>query len=196
MAEDRGTWARGGAVVSAALASMCCILPLSFGALGLSTTVVAAFFETLRPWFLTLAALLLGVGIYFALRRPARGEVCSTESRSLSRLTRPTLWVSTIAVLALALFPSISGIAAGGNEELAATTASKVVVLKIEGMTCESCTLGVRNALLDVPGVIDAAVSYDRKNAEVRVRSERPPDGSALLAAVETAGYSGTMASQ
>jgi copper chaperone CopZ len=193
MAEGLGSWARGGAVVSAALASMCCILPLGFGVLGLSTTVVAAFFENLRPWFLTLAALLLGVGFYFALRRPVEGEVCSTDSSSLSKLAKPALWIPTIAVLALALFPSISGIAAGDNEELAATTASEVVVLKIEGMTCESCVPGVRTALLDVPGVIDAAISYEQKNAQVRVRSERSPETSALLAAIEKAGYTGAL---
>jgi hypothetical protein len=41
-----------------------------------------------------------------------------------------------------------------------------------------------------VPGVLDAAVSYERKKAEVRVRKERPPEASGLLAAVEKAGYS------
>ncbi len=193
MAGSGGAWARGGAVVSAALASMCCILPLGLGALGLSTTVVAAFFEPLRPWFLALAALLLGSGFYFAFRSPPEGEVCSPESRALSKISKPALWVSTIAVVALALVPSISGIAAGGNEELGPTTASEVVVLKIEGMTCEACVPGVRTALLDVPGVIDAAVNYERKNAQVRVRAERPPEASALLAAVEKAGYTGAL---
>ena len=97
MAEDRGTWARGGAVVSAALASMCCILPLSFGALGLSTTVVAAFFETLRPWFPTLATLLLGVGIYFALRRPARGEVCpDSHSDVVFSTSRVSIFIAVL----------------------------------------------------------------------------------------------------
>jgi copper chaperone CopZ len=172
---------------------MCCILPLGLGALGLSTTVVAAFFEPLRPWFLALAALLLGSGFYFAFRSPPEGEVCSPESRALSKISKPALWVSTIAVVALALVPSISGIAAGGNEELGPTTASEVVVLKIEGMTCEACVPGVRTALLDVPGVIDAAVNYERKSAQVRVRAERPPEESALLAAVEKAGYTGAL---
>jgi copper chaperone CopZ len=47
--------------------------------------------------------------------------------------------------------------------------------------------------LLDEPGVIDVAVSYERKRAEVRVRSERPPEASALLAAVEKSGYSAAL---
>lgn len=62
-------------------------------------------------------------------------------------------------------------------------------------MTCESCVPGVRTALLDVPGVIDAAVSYEKKNARVRVRAERPPETSDLLAAVARAGYTGALES-
>ncbi len=192
MADDEktGAWARTGAVVSAGLASMCCILPLGFGALGISTSVAAGFFEPLRPWFLTSAALLLSAGFYFALRQPAQGEACATDSRKLSKLSKPALWLSTVFVIGLALFPTISGIAVGGTSELATTTDSKVVVLTIAGMTCETCTPSVRTALMDVPGVIDAAVSYEHKNARVKVRAERPPDETLLLAAVDSAGYS------
>ncbi len=193
---SRGAWARAGAVVSAVLASMCCILPLAFGAIGLSTTVLAAFFEPLRPWFLALAALLLAVGFFFALRRPterAKGEACYADSRWLSKLSKPALLLSTAAVIGLALFPSLSGLASGGSGDLAATTASEVIVLKIDGMTCEACVPGIRAALLDEPGVIDVAVSYERKRAEVRVRSERPPEASVLLAAVEKSGYSAAL---
>jgi len=194
MERNDGAWARGGAVVSAALASMCCILPLGLGVLGLSTTAAAAFFEPLRPWFLALATLLLGVGFYFAFRSPTEGEACDSNSGALARLSRPTLWLSTVAVLALALFPSFTGVALGGSSELAPTTASEVVQLRIDGMTCEACTSGVRDSLLDVPGVIDAAVSYDEARARVRVRAERPAAPAALLAAVEKAGYSATVA--
>ena len=192
MARLGGAWTHGGAVVSAALASMCCILPLGLGVAGLSTTAVAAFFEPLRPWFLTLAALLLVVGFYLAFRAPAAGTVCDTDSRPLARLSKPTLWLSTVAVLALALFPSLAGVAAGGGSELAPTISSEVVELRIDGMTCEACTSDIRANLLDVPGVIDAAVSYEHERARIRVRAERPPGSTALVAAVERAGYSAT----
>ena len=194
MARVGGAWARGGAVVSAALASMCCILPLGLGVVGLSATTIAAFFEPLRPWFLTLAALLLAVGFYFAFRAPADAAVCDTESRPFQRLSKPTLWLATVAVIALALFPSLAGVAVGGSSELAPATASQVVELRIDGMTCEACTSGVRDALLNVPGVIDAAVSYEEARARVRVRTERPPAPATLFAAVREAGYSATMA--
>lgn len=90
-------------MVSAALASMCCILPLSLGTRGLSATVVAAFFEPLKPWFLALAALLLGIGFNLAFRCPPEGEVCSPNSRALSKISKPAVRVSTIAIVALVI---------------------------------------------------------------------------------------------
>lgn len=196
MPRDRTTWARAGALVSAALASMCCILPLGLGVAGLSTTAIAAFFEPLRPWFLALTGLLLSIGFYFALRRPIEGEACGTEWRRLTRLSKLTLWLSTVAVVALALFPTLAGVAGGGGSELAPATASEVVELRIDGMTCEACAAAVRDALLEVPGVVDAAVSFEEARARVRLRAERPPTVRALVAAVEEVGYGATPSPQ
>ena len=181
-----------GAVVSAALASMCCILPFGLAALGLglSGAVVAAFFEPLRPYFLVLAALLLGLGFYLSSRTPSETEACSTGTSSVSRASRPTLLAAALATAALAMFPSIVGSASGDGDTLALETRTTVIVLQLEGMTCEGCATGIRNELLDVPGVIDAAVSYERKVAEIRVREERAPEVSLLVEAVERAGFS------
>lgn len=179
-----------GAVVAAAFASMCCILPLGLGAIGLSGAMASAFFEPLRPYFLAVSAALLALGFYFSYRAPRNGEVCRTRFSKLSLASRPTLLVATLGTLILALFPSIAGLASGGSETLAPQVDSNVVVLRIEGMTCESCAPGVRAHLLDVPGVIDAAVSYERKVAEVRVREEQGPELQVLILAVEQAGYS------
>ena len=189
-----GKAAGAGAVVAAALASMCCILPVGLGAIGLSGAVLSAFFEPLRPYFLVLSAVLLSVGFYFAFRKPAEGEACTAESSRLSRASRPALFVAALATTALAMFPTISGFASGGVETLPSKVESSVIVLHVDGMTCESCAPGVRSELLDVPGVIDAAVSYEREVAEVRVREERPPEVELLLEAVKKAGYSATVA--
>ncbi len=177
--------AGAGAVLAAALASMCCILPLGLGALGLSGAVLSAFFEPLRPYFLTLAGVLLALGFYFSFRSPRAGEACEAGASKLTRASRPTLFVAALATATLAMFPSIAGFASGASDELSPSVTSEVVVLRVEGMTCESCTPAIRAELLDVPGVIDAAVSYGRKVAEVRVREERPPETSLLIAAVE-----------
>ncbi len=188
---DGAKAAGAGAVVSAALASMCCILPLGLGALGLSSTALSAFFAPLRPYFLALAGVLLALGFYSSFRASrTAAAVCATDSGRVSRLSRPTLWIATAAVLSLALFPSLAGTASGGGAELRSEVASEVVVLRVEGMTCAACAPEIRSELLDVPGVIDAAVSYEQATAEVRIRTEKRPADATLLAAVERAGYS------
>ena len=178
-----------GAVAAAAFASMCCILPVGLGALGVSGVVLSALFEPLRPYFLALSGALLALGFYLSFRTPAQGEACATNASKVARASRPTLFIAALATAALALFPSISGFASGGAGSLAPQVDSSLIVLAIDGMTCESCVPAVRVHLLDVPGVIDAAVSYERKVALIRVREERAPAVSLLVEAVEKAGY-------
>ncbi len=60
-------------------------------------------------------------------------------------------------------------------------------VLHITGMTCSSCASHVEKALLAVPGVHKAEVSYPE--ALARVSGEPAPDPTMLFSAVEAAGY-------
>ena len=60
-------------------------------------------------------------------------------------------------------------------------------VLAITGMTCNSCASHVEQALLGVPGVRKAEVSYPQGTA--RVRAEKVLDPATLSAAVQAAGY-------
>jgi copper chaperone len=60
------------------------------------------------------------------------------------------------------------------------------IELDITGMTCDHCVRSVTNALKDVPGVSDAVVSLDDKQATVTAESV---DIEALIAAVEEEGY-------
>jgi copper chaperone CopZ len=190
---DRINLAGGSAVVAAGLASICCILPLGLGVLGLSGAMISAFFEPLRPYMLALAGLLLALGFYLSFRAGKTREVCSTDSMTASRAARPTLFIAVAATVGLALFPSMVSLASGGQETLPAEVESKVVLLQVVGMTCETCASQVRTQLLDLPGVIDVAVSYERGVAAVRVREERGPEVHSLIEAVEQAGFTATV---
>lgn len=53
-----------------------------------------------------------------------------------------------------------------------AAAAERSVTLEVEGMTCASCPYMVRQALLDVEGVISAEVSYERERARVAYDDE------------------------
>ena len=65
--------------------------------------------------------------------------------------------------------------------------AERETTLRIDGMTCASCSGRVEKALLKVPGVESAAVNLATERATIRARAD--VSSSALQAAVEKAGY-------
>ena len=191
----RGLWASRGAVVAAVLASACCLLPLVLGGLGLSMLSIAAMFESARPYFLGITALLLGAGFYFAyFRRPeaAAGSASTTGRRMSRQLGRPTLWVATLAVAALAFFPVYAPIFAGERTSVQPpieNARSEVLILRVEGMTCQGCAAAIEQELVQVSGVQSAAVNYERAEARVILDPASRPNDGRLLRAVEKAGF-------
>lgn len=82
------------------------------------------------------------------------------------------------------------GTVAGASPQEAGTSASQageVMTLKIEGWTCASCEKDIRRALLAVPGVNRAAVSYARGGAIVEIDPGRVTRDQ-LVQAVASAG--------
>lgn len=193
-AETPGTvWATAGSVVSAIAASACCWLPLLLLAIGVSAAGVSSAFETLRPVFLGVAALLLGYAFY---RTYFRQEVCAPGSscpvpRKGQRLNRVMLWVATGFVLVFALFPKYVGhlLADNGRQANVSVEGTTVVTLDLDGMSCEACAPTVEKALRSVPGVTSASVSYTESRAKVTIDPASPPSREALVKAVEKAGY-------
>ena len=90
-------WAPVGAIVSA-LATLACCLPLGIagavGALGLSGVLAQ-----LQPWFVGLAVILLGVGVFQLYRR--------NSCQRRSRLSLILLALSAIVIVAVLVFPQI-----------------------------------------------------------------------------------------
>ncbi|WP_298234482.1 heavy metal translocating P-type ATPase, partial [uncultured Azohydromonas sp.] len=64
----------------------------------------------------------------------------------------------------------------------------QTVRLRVEGMTCASCSARVERVLSRQPGVISASVNLATEQAEV-VLAAREPDVAALVQVVERAGY-------
>lgn len=62
---------------------------------------------------------------------------------------------------------------------------SQTTVLKVEGMSCNHCKLAVEKALQTVPGVVNAMVSLEKKEAVVTGSASR----DLLVKAVEEADF-------
>ncbi len=199
-AEPSGRWATGGAIAAAVVASSCCILPLVFGAAGISTVALAGTFESARPYVLGVTAVLLGLGFYYSYFRKSScepGDACEAPRRGPQRTSRTMLWLATLAVAAFAFFPSYASVFAGSKTPAVSgfeSIESKELVLEVSGMTCEACTVSVQNELATVPGVLRSEVDFEAGKAIVLVQTDAPPSADALLAAVHRAGYSAVLA--
>ena len=161
-----------GSVITAGLASLCCIGPIFFGGLGATAVALGAKFEALRPYFLTLTGIFLALGFYFVYRQPKEQEACESEVCETPRLTRwakPGLWVVAAVVILLALFPNYYGAFRTEGNSPAGPIASSLVTeeLQIDGMSCEACATGLEGALQQVSGVAGATVSYENKKAMI-----------------------------
>lgn len=85
------------AAIVSAVATIGCCLPLGFlGAVGAAGAGV--LFTSLRPWLLGLSVVLLSFGFF----QYFRGAQCGLKR---STVTVVLLWIATLVVLLLALFP-------------------------------------------------------------------------------------------
>ena len=187
-----------GSIGAAFVASLCCIGPVVLGGLGLGAAL-ASTFEPLRPYFLAMTAVLLALGFYALYRKPAareacEGEVCAPDGRP-KRAAKAMLWLASVAVLALALFPYYGGQligAAAAKSSVAESVQLETVELKIAGMTCEACAGTVKYTLMETPGVADAEVNYPAGRATVQYDPDQT-DTAKLIKAVDATGYQASL---
>ena len=196
---ERGScgWTAAAATLTAALSSACCWLPLLLLTVGVSTAGVSGFLKAYRIPSLIASALLLGAGFYLAyFRKPrcAPDGSCSMPDRRLTRLNMSVLWIATLCVAAIALFPTY--VRALMAPRTSVSIDGRTVTLKIEGMTCAGCAGGIELELRKVPGVLAARVLYDQASATVVVNPSAPSDEADLVAAVERAGYEAILESE
>lgn len=186
-----------GSTLAAFLASLCCLGPLLLGGAGLSAVLVATF-APLRPYFLAVSGILLAGGFYFVYRKPkagvaCAGDTCAPESGT-RRIAKPLFWLATLAVAALAFFPSyglkLVRIPAAAAPISSATL--QTAELKITGMDCPVCSVVIQRKLLETPGVMKAEVRYPAGSATVRFDSSQT-DTSKLIAVVNDTGYKATV---
>ena len=218
-ARKAGTWAASGAVVAAVLSSACCWLPLLLVAVGVSAGSAGVLFESYRWLFLGVTAVLLAAGFYFVyFRQPlARlgagaaptackpGDACAAPNRKLQRFNKIMLWVATVFVASFAFFPNYVGFLLGGADELPVAVAEEPTSpnpsvpkpvtrdYAVVGMSCEGCTVHVKDALAAVPGVTVVQVNYRDNLVRVTFAAGTKPDDSAVLAAMDELGYEASL---
>lgn len=103
---ERANWIAAGALLGAALASACCVVPLLFVTLGISGAWIANLtaLEPYKPYVTAVTLALLGIGfwhVYFRPMPPCKdGSYCARPHST--RATRSVLWLG-LAIVILAL---------------------------------------------------------------------------------------------
>jgi len=168
----------GGAALAAVMASLCCLIPLLFAGVSFTPIVVADKFAVIRPYLLVITGALLLAGFYYAYR-PLKsccepGSACGTPASR--RRTRIALWLATAFAVVLTTFPYWSPAVARGITQspqtplvgLAAQGPVTTAKLRLSGMVCEMCALGIENTLRKQPGIRSARVNFSESAAEVQ----------------------------
>ena len=160
---------RNSAIVTALLASLCCITPVLaiFGGLsGIASTF--SFLEPLRPYFIVFTAIILGYAFYNAYKPKKKNEIecaCDDENVETKKSfinSKSFLWIVTVIAVVLITFPYYSqAFFPESQSELSANSNHIIKAkLEIEGMTCTSCEQSVDYALKSEKGVLSAESSY------------------------------------
>ncbi|VAX38024.1 hypothetical protein MNBD_PLANCTO02-2688 [hydrothermal vent metagenome] len=199
-----------GMVLSAMMASSCCWLPLLLLAMGVSGAGIASTLEAYRPLFMVVTFSFLGAAFYFTYR-PKKSVVdsaescCATQSASekdccassgkgrfnIMSLNKVMLWGVTVMAIAFLFFPSYVGAFLGGDEKTVTENMAQSVI-KIEGMTCESCSKIAEKAIQSVSKVQAVEVSFEKGEALIGTEICCPVPKKAIQEALAKVGYTGT----
>ncbi|MBI5199800.1 MAG: hypothetical protein HZA09_07285 [Nitrospirae bacterium] len=105
-----------GAILSAVLASLCCVVPFALVMLGISGAWIGNLrvFEPYRPIFILIAIGFLSAGFYRVYRKPAErcepGGICTIPQAK--RWNKVILWMATFFVVFILILPYLISILA------------------------------------------------------------------------------------
>ena len=200
----RGNRTAFAAILTGILASSCCTVPFILGIFGLSSVGFFVKFESYRPFFMSVALLLLGIGFYFSyVRKPltttgdSENCECLQHKPTQNHWGRGGLWAATAVTLLALLSPklvvyfssnSFSQVE-GHTPKKTTTPKTQTIILGIKGMTCGGCIGNVTRALKSLPGIVQAEVTYTPKQrARIRYNPEKS-NHKQIIAAIQRIGY-------
>ncbi len=185
--------AGAGMILSALLASVCCIGPVVFAVLGVGAVGLSSALLPWRPAFIGMTLIFLGLGFYFAYRKPAAD--CPDESCQPSRTVRRNrlfLWVAAVVAAFFILLPYFPFSPPKAGNAAASTSQ---VDLFVEGMTCSSCDAAVETAVKKLPGVTAVTARHDSGKVWVSLDTLQVSPEQ-VAAAIRRLGYPAEVANQ
>ena len=155
-----------GGIITAIIASLCCIGPVLVALIGIGSVGAFAFFENYRPYLIGATILLLGVAFYLVYRkREVKCEDGSCKIQGAGKWNKVGVWSATFLAAVAIAFPYL-GVAPPSPTNVA-VQGKAVVSLNVQGMDCQACAAGVEGSLANIHGVHKARVSFEKGEAVI-----------------------------
>jgi len=183
----------GTGILTAVMASLCCVAPLLALVTGVGTLASAfSWIEPLRPYLIGATVIVLAWAWYQKLKKqPEDACGCAPTDKQKFYDTKGFLALITVFAAVMLMFPYYSAYlypqtatinTAAANAEL------KQAHFKIIGMTCTGCEAGISYQLNQLPGINQVEVSYEKGAADVRYEAAKLNEAT-LIKAIKAAGY-------
>ena len=181
-------------ILSALVASACCLGPLLLVLLGLGSLGFGAVLGRFHWWFIgaAIALLVFAWRSYLKEARRCRTEACEMAQ---GKTTRTALILASVVV---ATFVGLNvytyaaqrrGIPEPRASSISAALTS--VVIQVEGMTCFTCELTVESSLKGLPGVQQVDAKVNEQAAHVWYDPKRV-HFDAIISAINKTGFKAT----
>lgn len=163
-----------GSIITAVLASVCCIGPLILVGFGIGSVAFFSRFDVYRPYLIAIALILIIPAFYLAYRkREVKCEDGSCKIEGAGKWNKISVWFAAILVAGFIFFPYLGFASTASNQFNSNPNFwhshgfTKTVELKINNMDCEACALGLQSQLKNINGVKDVKVNYSKANAKI-----------------------------
>ncbi len=185
----------GASILSAIVASLCCITPvlaLISGASGVASTF--SWLEPARPYLLGVTVLVLGFAWYQKLKPRSAEEIqcaCEEEEKPLFMQTKKFLGIVTVFAFLMMAFPYYGYIfypKADKGVVIVSSNNIQEVKFNISGMTCSSCEEHVKHAVNELPGIVSVLANSDEGIAGVKFDASKT-DKATITKAIDATGY-------
>ena|SRR5947208_3066102 len=181
--------AKQAGILSAILASTCCIGPLLLVAIGVGSGAVSV---GRYHWFFLIAGMAVLTWAWAKYLREKTVCDCEHQPMEERRSGMLTLLITTVLVLGFAglnisRYVFASGPVPAQTQTQLANRLNRIVV-SIEGLSCVTCEIPVRHALRRIDGVKSMHVSAATKSATVDYEAAKT-NPEQLVAAINSTGY-------
>lgn len=170
------------------LAVLCCVGPLIPILIGVGGATALFGLDKYKPMFIVAGLLVLAGTSWFAVWR--RNQCCTVRNRLKDAQIVGLIFgvgITTYLVMQYAVVPALAAVASEkvAEQTISEQTVTATLAVRVDGMTCAGCAVGVQQALLEVPGVVTADVDWQTGFAGIQYHEQQVTPEEILQAKVQ-----------